>query len=147
MVTFVVGALGGYALNQLYQNHLNQSLVYSPSLTQANKATAVKAYYPSIKIDKQKAFNSVWNLPQVQRKAREIETLSKGSIRVSAVVDSSPTFDAPFYIVKVFENHPNDITSPVYWFRVSSSSGAIEPLDLVQNEYIALETWNPDGRR
>jgi hypothetical protein len=146
----MVGLLGGYAINNLDQNHRYQSLVDSPSLERVNTATPVKVSVPSIKpnikIDQQKAFNSVWNLPQVQRKAKEIENLSQGSIRVAAVVDSFPSTNAPFYIVRVFENHPDKTTSPVYWFRVSSSSGVIEPLDLVENEYIALEKWNPDGR-
>ncbi|MEA5578436.1 hypothetical protein [Anabaena sp. UHCC 0451] len=146
IASFVIGLVGGYAINNFYQNHHYQSLVDSPSLAQAKTATAVKLAAPTIKIDKQKAFNSVWNLPQVQRKAKEIENLSQGDIRVAAVVESLPTAKAPFYIVRVFENHPDKTTSPVYWLRVSSSSGIIEPLDLVQNKYIALEKWNPDGR-
>jgi hypothetical protein len=146
IAAFMVGLLGGYVINNLDQNHRYQSLVDSPSLERVNTATPVKVSVPNIKIDQQKAFNSVWNLPQVQRKAKEIENLSQGSIRVAAVVDSFPSTNAPFYIVRVFENHPDKTTSPVYWFRVSSSSGVIEPLDLVENEYIALEKWNPDGR-
>jgi hypothetical protein len=146
IAAFVVGLIGGYAINNFYQIHHHQSLAYSPSLSTVNHATAVKVSYPIIKIDAKKAFNSVWNLPQVRSKAKEIERLSQGTIRVSAVVDSSPTVNSPFYVVKVLENHPDKTTSPVYWFRVSSANGVIEPLDLVQNEYIALEKWNPDGR-
>ncbi|TAF07056.1 MAG: hypothetical protein EAZ77_10985 [Nostocales cyanobacterium] len=146
MAAFVAGLIGGYAINNFYQTHHHQSLAYSPFLSRANQATAVKGSYPSIKIDAKTAFNSVWNLPQVQSKAREIENLSQGSIRVAAVIDSSPTVDLPFYVVRVLEKHPDKTTTPVYWFRVSSVNGVIEPLDLVQNTYIALEKWNPDGR-
>lgn len=146
IASFVIGLVGGYAIHNFYPTHHYQSLVDSPSLAQAKKVNTVKLAAPTINIDKQKAFNSVLNLAQVQRKAKEIEHLSQGSIRVAAVIESLPTAKAPFYIVRVFENHPDKTTSPVYWFRVSSSSGRIEPLDLVQNKYIALEKWNHDGR-
>jgi hypothetical protein len=142
IASFILGVLGGYSsienIGHSQEIHTHKKLAYAPSSAKTNKPTKT--------IGEKKAFNLVWNLPQVQRKAREIERLSRGSIRVAAAVDSSPTSDAPFYIVRVFENHPDKTTTPVYWFRVSSSSGVIEPLDLVQNQYIALEKWNPDGR-
>lgn len=150
IASLLVGFIAGYSTtdngNLSYNNDAYQALVYSPSSSKTKEIAAVEVSYPEIKIDQQQAFNSVWNLPQVQRKAKEIEYLSKGAISVSATVDSSPTSDAPFYIVRVFENHPGKTTSPVYWFRVSSSSGLIEPLDLVKNQYISMEKWNPDGR-
>lgn len=96
------------------------------------------------KLDKKKAQNLVWKLPQVQRKAKEIEQLSKGSIRVASIVDSSPTPEAPYYAVRVFENHPDKSKITIYWFRVLSPSGIIEPLDLIQDEYISLKKWNPE---
>jgi hypothetical protein len=98
-------------------------------------------------LDEKTALDSVWKLRQVQRKAREIERLSKGSIRLAAAVDSSPTEDAPYYLVRVFENHRDKSTHTIYWFRVLSPSGAIEALDLIKNEYIPLNKWNPDARR
>lgn len=143
---FVVGLCGGFGINNLNREYDYQKMLYSLSPEIANKTSVVKTSPSVIKIDEQKAFNLVWNLPQVQRKAKEIESLSQGGISVSAVVESHPSRDANFYIVRVFENHPDKTTSPVYWFRVSGSSGAIEPLDLVENKYIALEKWNPDGR-
>ncbi|MEB3150415.1 MAG: hypothetical protein VKL60_15555 [Sphaerospermopsis sp.] len=148
IAVFITGLIGGLTINNLYHNYHYQSVLDSPSLesAKAKKPAVVKVTAHIITIDKQTAFNSVWNLPQVQRKAKEIESLSQGSIRLSALVESSPTTDRPFYIVRVFENHPDKTTSPVYWFKVSSSTGVIQPLDLVQNEYIALEKWNPDGR-
>ncbi|WP_016952425.1 hypothetical protein [Anabaena sp. PCC 7108] len=142
IASFILGVVGGYAsienIGNNQENLIQKRLAYLPTVAKADKATKT--------IDPKKAVNLVWNLPQVQRKAREIENLSKGSIRVAAAVDSSANIDAAFYVVRVFENHPDKTTNPVYWFRVSSSSGVIEPLDLVQNEYIALEKWNPDGR-
>lgn len=142
IASFILGVLGGYSsienIGHSQEIHSYQQLAYLPAAAKTDKPTKT--------IGEKKAFNLVWNLPQVRRKAREIERLSRGSIRVAAAVDISPTPDAPFYIVSVFEKHPDKTTTPVYWFRVSSSSGVIEPLDLVQNQYIALEKWNPDGR-
>jgi hypothetical protein len=142
IASFILGVVGGYSsivsISHHQENQTHKRLAYLPTVAKTNKATKT--------IDATKAFNLVWNLPQVQRKAREIETLSKGSILVAAVVESFPTDNAPFYVVRVFENHPDKTTNPVYWFRVSSSSGVIEPLDLVENEYIAMKTWKPDRR-
>ncbi|MGM3306614.1 hypothetical protein ACSQ6I_11660 [Anabaena sp. WFMT] len=150
MALLVTGVLGAYSTieNIGYSQEINtyQRLSYLTSPNKSNKTTAVKSSQVTKTIDEKKAFNLVWNLPQVQRKGREIAALSRGSIRLAAVVESSPTADTPFYVVSVFENHSDKTTSPVYWFRVSSSSGVIEPLDLVQNQYIALDKWNPDGR-
>ncbi|WP_353931944.1 hypothetical protein WJM97_04995 [Okeanomitos corallinicola TIOX110] len=143
---FVVGLIGGYLINSLYQHYHAHNLVESRDAVTENAAHLTNVADTSIKIDKQKAFNSVWNLAQVQRKAKEIKNLSKGAISVSATVADYPSENKPFYVVKVFENHPDKTTSPVYWFRVSSSSGVIEPLDLVENKYIDIEEWNPDGR-
>lgn len=94
-------------------------------------------------IDEKTALNLVWKLPQVQRKAREIERLSKGKIRVAAMVDSSPTPEAPYYTVQVYENHV-DYIDTIYWFRVLSSSGDIQVLDIIQNEYVSLQKWKPN---
>ncbi|TAE61252.1 MAG: hypothetical protein EAZ76_13375 [Nostocales cyanobacterium] len=150
IAAFVLGLIGGFLINNLYQHHRYQNLLASADVVSENRAVNLKNVAnvadTIIKIDKQTAFNSVWNLPQVQRKAKEIENLSKGAIGVSATVDSYPSADKPFYIVKVFEKHPDQTTSPVYWFRVSSYSGVIQPLDLVENQYIDIEKWNPDGR-
>lgn len=153
IAVFVLGLIGGFIINNLinnlYQHHRSQNLLSSGDTTVesiANVKNVANFAATSIKIDKQTAFDSVWNLPQVQRKAKEIENLSNGAINVSATVDSYPSAEKPFYIVKVLENHPDKTTSPVYWFRVSSSSGVVEPLDLVENQYIDIEKWNPDGR-
>ncbi|QNP29395.1 hypothetical protein [Cylindrospermopsis curvispora] len=130
------------------QNQVKSSLS-RPSVQVAKVVTtrpsSIKVVRPIVKINKQKAVKSVWNLPQVQRKAKEIKTLSQGAIDVGVVVSSYPKTNQPFYTIKVLENHPDSTTSPVYWFRVSSSNGAIQPLDLVSNKYTTLANWNPDG--
>lgn len=146
IAAFVVGLMGGFLINSLYQHYHSHNLVESRNAVTENAAYLTNIADTSIKVDKQEAFNSVWNLAQVQRKAKEIKNLSKGAISVSATVDGYPSENKPFYVVKVFENHPDKTTSPVYWFRVSSSTGVIEPLDLVENKYIDIEEWNPDGR-
>lgn len=139
----MVGLLGGYAINNFQQDEK----FASQSSSEINKNNSTTNDGDSgQKIDEQKAFNLVWNLPQVQHKAQEIEKLSQGTITVAAAVDSKPTANSPFYIVQVFEQHPHQTTTPIYWFRVYSSNGVIEPLDWVKNQYIPLEEWNPDGR-
>ncbi|MCH4903623.1 hypothetical protein GSN00_04330 [Cylindrospermopsis raciborskii CHAB3438] len=140
---------GAYSITYLMgQNQVKNSL--NPPSGQVakvvtNRPSSIKVARPVVKINKQKAVKSVWNLPQVQRKAKEIKTLSQGTIDVGVVVSSYPKTSQPFYTVKVLENHPDSTTSPVYWFRVSSSNGAIQPLDLVSNKYTTLTNWNPDG--
>ncbi len=117
-----------------------------PSLAESYQLMAVKVAQIRNQLDEKTAQKLVWNLPQVKRKAKEIAQLSRGSIRLSAIVDSSPTLEAPYYQVRVVENHPNQSIDTIYWFRVSSPGGVIEVLDLIQNEYIPLSKWNPDGR-
>ncbi|NET00978.1 MAG: hypothetical protein F6K62_02580 [Sphaerospermopsis sp. SIO1G2] len=154
MAAFSVVVIGGSLMNSLYQEFFVQDSVVEKdavntvkiSNLETTNVAAVAETSLEVNIDKQEAFDSVWNLPQVQRKAKEIKNLSRGQISVSAIVDDYPTANNPFYIVRVFENHPGETTSPVYWFRVSSSNGVVEPLDLVENEYIDMEEWNPDGR-
>ncbi|RUR80185.1 hypothetical protein PCC6912_30450 [Chlorogloeopsis fritschii PCC 6912] len=98
---------------------------------------------PTQVIDEKTALNLVWKLPQVQRKAKTIERLSKGAIRVAAAVDRHPTLEEPYYTVQVFENHV-EYTDTIYWFRVLSPSGDIQVLDILQGEYVSLEKWKPN---
>jgi hypothetical protein len=99
------------------------------------------AQAPSI-IDEKAAFDLVWQLPQVKRKVREIERLSKGKIRVSALLDSQPTPETPFYIIRVVENHRDHIDT-IYLFRVNPN-GVIQVYDILQDDYIALQEWKPN---
>jgi hypothetical protein len=109
-------------------------------------ATSSKNSLTGKMLGEKTAIDLVWKLAQVQHKAREIEQLTHGSIHVTALVDSTPTINQPYYIVRVYENHPDKSTNPIYWFRVLNPSGGIEALDLVDNKYIPLDKWNPDGR-
>jgi hypothetical protein len=59
------------------------------------------------------------------------------------MVDGSPTPEAPYYTVQVYENHV-DYIDTIYWFRVLSPSGDIQVLDIIQNEYVTLEKWKPN---
>lgn len=140
---------GVYSISYLRGQNQVKSSFNPPSVQVAkvvtNRPSSIKVARPVVKINKQKAVKAVWNLRQVQRKAKEIKTLSQGAINVGVVVSSYPKISQPFYTVKVLENHPDSTTSPVYWFRVSSSNGAIQPLDLVSNKYTTLANWNPDG--
>jgi hypothetical protein len=109
----------------------------------------VRSFVKSAEVSKligdKKALELIWKLPQVQHKNREIVQLSKGSIQLATFLDSSPQPNQPYYIVRVFENHPDKSTNTVYWFRVLNPSGVIQALDLIDNEYIPLEKWHPDG--
>lgn len=97
---------------------------------------------PSV-IDEKAAFNLVWKLPQVKRKAREIERLSKGKIRVAAIIDSPPTPETPYYTIRVVENHVDHVDT-IYLFRVLNPSGVIQVYDILKDEYIALQEWKPN---
>lgn len=116
---------------------------HSESSTKIYKPQAVQVAQATNAIDEKAAFELVWKLPIVQRKAREIQRLSKGTIRVTAVLDSSPTQEQPYYIIRVVENHVKH-TDTIYWFRVLHPSGTIEVLDLVENQFISLDKWKPN---
>ncbi|BCL34453.1 hypothetical protein [Nostoc sp. MS1] len=96
-------------------------------------------------MNEEAAFKLVWNLPQVQYKARTIQRLSRGAIKVAAIVDGLPTPDDPYYKVRVYEDQP-DHNSTIYWFRVSKT-GVIEALDVIENKYVSLKEWQEQIRR
>ncbi|BAZ28658.1 hypothetical protein NIES4074_10920 [Cylindrospermum sp. NIES-4074] len=147
LIASLLIALVGYSdIAPGFKNRVKMGINSSQPLAILDKPGAVNVAQTTIGIDEKTALNSVWNLPQVRRKAREIEKLSKGRIRVASAVDSSPTESAPYYTVLVFEIHPDKSKDTIYWFRVLSSNGEIQVLDLIRNEYISLSKWNPDGR-
>ena len=92
-------------------------------------------------IDETSVLSAVWRLRQVQQKAREIERLSGGKVRLGLTVNQSPTTAAPYYVVQLFENHPDHITT-LNWFRVSLN-GVITVLDLTTDKYIPINQWKP----
>ncbi|WP_225225624.1 hypothetical protein [Komarekiella delphini-convector] len=143
MASLLIGVTSQLAITQSLSNHSRMGLASSSLFTGLNKYTDVKVSQNTQQIDEKTALNLVWKLPQVQRKARDIERLSKGTIRVAAMVDSHPNLNEPYYKVQVFEKHPDENVT-IYWFHVLKSNGAIEVLDVVTNQYISLEKWKPD---
>uniref|UniRef100_UPI0030D79DE9 hypothetical protein n=1 Tax=Calothrix sp. NIES-2100 TaxID=1954172 RepID=UPI0030D79DE9 len=97
---------------------------------------------PSV-IDEKAALNLVEKLPQVKRKDKEIERLSRGTIRVATIVDSSPTPETPYYTIRVVENHVDHVDT-IYIFRVLNPSGEIQVYDILKDEYIPLRDWKPN---
>ncbi|MBU7581621.1 MAG: hypothetical protein KAF91_01690 [Nostoc sp. TH1S01] len=134
------------ALSQSSKHDIKQVLVSSQKLSELNTANIVKFAEVSQQINEETALNLVWKLPQVQRKAREIARLSKGTIKLGAVVDGSPTANEPYYTIRIFENQP-DYDSTIYWFRVNNNTGLIEVLDLIENKYISLDEWREKFKR
>ncbi|BAY38514.1 hypothetical protein NIES2111_28620 [Nostoc sp. NIES-2111] len=135
MSVLLVGAPGqamwGASLDNTYTSH--------------KQAHPINVAQATREIDEEAAFNLVWNLPQVQRKARTIQRLSRGAIKVAAIVDGLPTPDDPYYKVRVYEDQPEH-NSTIYWFRVSKT-GVIEALDVMENKYVSLKEWQEQIRR
>jgi hypothetical protein len=140
LASLVVVLLAHSTIDQGLKDQSQKTLAAAEFIAQADNTDPLPG------LDDKKALDLVQNIPQVRRKGREIQRLSRGTIRLSSVLDSSPTAEAPYYIVKVVENHSDKSTSTIYWFRVLSPSGVIEALDLIQNQFIPLEKWNPDAR-
>jgi hypothetical protein len=146
MATLLIGFTDKLALSQKPQNYLQISLKASQSFVDLDAPTAVNVAQATKEIDEKTAFNLVWQLPQVQRKARIIPQLSQGTIKVDAIVDGYPTPDDPYYKVRVFEDEPDHNTT-IYWFRVLNTGDVIEVLDVIENKYISLEEWRAQLKR
>jgi hypothetical protein len=136
----LIGVADTLAIAPSPNHYVEMGLKSSQMFTWLDKFPAARVAQAGTEIDEKTALNLVWKLPQVKRKAKEIEQLSRGTIKVGAIVDSSPTPNEPYYTVQVFEKHPDENVT-IYWFRVLSPSGTIEVLDLVQNQYISLDKW------
>ncbi|ALF54882.1 hypothetical protein ACX27_21940 [Nostoc piscinale CENA21] len=134
------------ALSQNSNYDVKTGLITAQTLSELNPANIVKIAELTNKIDEETALNLVWKLPQVQRKAREIVRLSKGTIKLGVVVDGSPTANEPYYTVRIFENQ-SDYDSTIYWFRVFNNNGLIEVLDVIENKYISLDEWQEQLKR
>jgi len=152
---FILALAGCDNLNQPLNKNIQMRLDGGGSFLKSPKAVTdqvpktqvqnLQNLHPVKMLGAKKSLDLVWKLPQVQHKAREIEELSQGSIQVTSTVDSVPQPNQPYYIVRVYENHPDKSTNTIYWFRVSNPSGMIEPLDLINDKFIPLAKWNPDG--
>lgn len=146
MASLLMGVTSHSDIHQIPQDHLEMELNTSQIFVNLEKFTTANLAQANREINQKKALDLVWKLPEVQRKAREIERLSKGSIRVAAIVDGSPTPNEPYYSVRVFEDQPDHNTT-IYWFRVLSPSGKIQVLDILENKYITLEAWKEQLKR
>jgi hypothetical protein len=135
MSVLLVGAPG----QKIWGTNLHHTEGFNKQVHTVNIAQAAQ------EINEEAAFNLVWNLPQVQYKARIIHRLSRGAIKVAAIVDGLPTPDEPYYKVRVYEDQP-DHNSTIYWFRVSKT-GLIEALDVIENKYVSLKEWQEQIRR
>ncbi|BAY18690.1 hypothetical protein NIES2109_52970 [Nostoc sp. HK-01] len=134
------------ALSQSSNYDVKPRLITAQTLSELKPANIVKVAEVSQQINEDTALNLVWKLPQVQRKAKEIERLSKGTIKLGAIVDGSPTPNEPYYKIRIFENQ-SDYDSTIYWFRVFNDSGLIEVLDVIENKYISLDEWREQLKR
>ncbi|BAY08654.1 hypothetical protein NIES2098_18140 [Calothrix sp. NIES-2098] len=128
---------------QSLRNHAQMGIEYSQISLEPDNNTDTKVSQPTSSIDEKTALNLVWQLPQVKRKAREIQRLSKGTIRVAAMVDGLPTPETPYYTIRVIENHVDHIDT-IYLFRVLNPSKAIQVYDILKDEYIPLPEWKPN---
>ncbi|MBH8555453.1 hypothetical protein I8751_24530 [Nostocaceae cyanobacterium CENA357] len=146
MASLLIGVTGHSDLTQIPRDHEQMELNSSQLFPKLEKYTNEAISQAIKQIDEKTALNLVWKLPQVQRKAKEIERLSKGSIKVAAIVYGSPTADDPYYKIRIFEDEP-DHNSTVYWFRVLSTNGTIDVLDVIENKYITLEAWREQLKR
>ncbi|HEY9852546.1 MAG TPA: hypothetical protein V6D28_23950 [Leptolyngbyaceae cyanobacterium] len=100
--------------------------------------SSIPAQAPTTREDR--VLKAIWQLPEVQRKAREIQRLSNGRVRVKLMVESEPTANEPYYTIRVFEDRQDRIAT-LYWFRVASPSGVITVQNEVTGDYISLEQW------
>lgn len=92
-------------------------------------------------LDEKTAMNAVWRLRQVQQKVQKIKRLSNGKARVGLRVDTSSTTAEPYYVIQLFEERRDRITT-LDWFRVSNQ-GAVTVLDVITGEYISPAKWKP----
>jgi hypothetical protein len=138
-----IAIVGQSAMAQSPINNAQMGITYAEKATVLDSKSVIKlAQSPSV-IDEKAAVNLVWKLPQVKRKAKEIEQLSKGTIRVAALIDSSPTPEAPYYTIRVVENHVDHVDI-IYLFQVLNPSGVVKVYDILKDEYISLEAWKPN---
>ncbi|MBD2356540.1 hypothetical protein H6G41_18230 [Tolypothrix sp. FACHB-123] len=145
IITFFLAVAGQSAIAKSTMNDAQMGINYvqiSPDFV-ANKVIKF-AQNPS-ELDEKAALKLVEKLPQVKRKAREIERLSRGTIRVATILDSSPTPETPYYTIRVVENHVDHVDT-IYIFRVLNPGGEIQVYDILKDDYIPLPEWKPNGR-
>ncbi|WP_427157669.1 hypothetical protein ACQFX9_18985 [Aliinostoc sp. HNIBRCY26] len=147
MTVLFVGIAGKMAMTQVAKNQSDKQLVKTQLVAALEPVSVINIAQNTKNIDEKTALNLVWKLPLVQRKAKEIERLSKRTIKVSAIVESVPNPNNPYYTVRVFEDDPNNYNFTIYWFRVFHETGVIEALDVVENRYVSLDEWGEQIRK
>ncbi|HIK05625.1 MAG TPA: hypothetical protein IGS40_13080 [Trichormus sp. M33_DOE_039] len=147
MTVLLIGVAGQMAMTQVAKNKSDKQLAAPQLVAALEESKVVNIAQTTREIDEKTALNLVWKLPLVQRKAKEIEQLSKRTIKVSAIVDSVPSLNEPYYTVRVFEDDANNYNYTIYWFRVFNDTGVIEALDVVENKYVSLDEWREQIRR
>jgi hypothetical protein len=147
LTTALIVGVGHMAIAHMGRHRLNQELATPQILATLQKNQVAKVTNTTREIDQKTALNLVWQLPLVQRKAKEIERLSRRTIKVSAIVESVPTPTAPYYTIRVFEDDPNNYNYTIYWFRVFAATGVIEALDVIENKYVSLDEWRAQIKR
>jgi hypothetical protein len=87
-----------------------------------------------------KIIDKIWKIPEVQQKAKEIEKRSHNTIHLGLMVAEKPTRNQPFYIVQVYESHPEQNVT-IWYFRVNRKTNAISIQDNTTGNYISLAQW------
>ncbi|WP_414552379.1 hypothetical protein [Anabaena sp. CCY 0017] len=136
----IIGYVDQLAISRKPRNYMQMALNSSETVVELDEPTVTS------KIDEKAAFDLVWQLPLVQRKAKEIQYLSQGTIQVAAIVYDYPTPNDPYYKVRVFDGEPKHDTT-IYWFRVLNTGDVIEVLDVIDNKYISLDEWREQLKR
>ncbi len=136
----IIGYADQLAITRKPRNYTQMAFNSSETVVELDELTLTS------KIDEKAAFDLVWQLPLVQRKAKEIRYLSKGTIQVAAIVYDYPTPNDPYYKVRVFDGEPKHDTT-LYWFRVLNTGDVIEVLDVIDNKYITLDEWREQLKR
>ncbi|WP_242046046.1 MULTISPECIES: hypothetical protein [Calothrix] len=145
VITFFLAVAGQSAIAKSTINHAQMGINYVQISPDSTAEQAIKVAQSSSEIDEKAAVKLIEKLPQVKRKAREIERLSRGTIRVATMLESSPTPETPYYTIRVVENHVDHVDT-IYLFRVLNPGGEIRVYDILTDDYIPLPNWKPNGR-
>ncbi|MBW4575149.1 MAG: hypothetical protein KME08_07680 [Aphanothece sp. CMT-3BRIN-NPC111] len=95
---------------------------------------------PFTKLTEDTASDLIWQLPEVQQKAKEITDSSHNVVTVGVMVSELPTVNQLYYTVQVYESHPDHIVT-IWDFRVDGKTSAISVQDVATGDYIPLSNW------
>lgn len=106
-----------------------------------------KTVEPSQKITEHKSPNQedivvkqIMELPEIQKKNKEVEKYSKGKRHLSGYVNTWPTSEDPYYWVDVAEDNGDSYVT-YYTFAVDNNDLKIKFYDPIQDSLISLEAW------